>query len=153
MRTSDRSDSTTTRKSFYAGPIEELLGLRRVLALAAVVLAGSTLVPLVVPLAAFATFYLLRAVHFLLRPMVESHINDRVEDVGRATVLSAASMVFGLARTPFVFAAGVAASARGPLAAYGALGVLLLATALPLAVFGSPFPSTGTSETSEGTPG
>lgn len=139
--------------SYYAGPVEKLLGLRRVLALASVVLAGSTLVPLVVPLAAFATFYLLRAVHFLLRPMVENYINDRVEDVGRATVLSAASMVFGLARTPFVFAAGVAAGARGPLAAYGALGALLLATALPLAFFGSPFPSTETNEPTEGTPG
>ncbi|WP_436923906.1 MFS transporter [Halosimplex amylolyticum] len=126
--------------SYYAGPIEARLGLRRVLALAAVTLAAATLVPLAVPLAAFASFYLLRAVHFLLRPMVENHVNGRVEDVGRATVLSAVSMVFGLARTPFVVLAGVAAGARGPVAAYGALGVLLLATALPLAAFGSPFP-------------
>ncbi|WP_459191002.1 MFS transporter [Halosimplex sp. J119] len=128
--------------SYYAGPIESRLGLRRVLALAAVTLAAATLVPLAVPLAAFASFYLLRVVHYLLRPMVENHVNDRVEDAGRATVLSAASMVFNLARTPFVVLAGVAAGARGPIAAYGALGVLLVVTAVPLSVFGSPFPVT-----------
>ncbi|WP_164471674.1 MFS transporter [Halosimplex salinum] len=139
--------------SYYAGPIEARFGLRRVMAAAALALVAATLVPLAVPLAAFATFYLLRAVHYLLRPMVEGYVNDRVEDVGRATVLSAVSMVFGLARTPFVVLAGVAAGARGPVAAYGALGVLLIATAVPLAVFGSPFPSASRADTADGSVG
>lgn len=144
--------AVTAAVSYYAGPIEARLGLRRVLALAAVVLVGSMLVPLALPVAAFATFYLLRAIHYLLRPMVEGHVNDQVEDVGRATVLSAVSMVFGLARTPFVVLAGVAAGARGPLAAYGALGVLLVVTALPLVLVGSPLPAEQQSDGADQTP-
>jgi len=73
--------------------------------------------------------------------MVERYVNDRVENVGRATVLSAVSMVFGIARTPFVVIAGVAAGARGPVAAYGAIGVLLAATTVPLVALRSPFPN------------
>ncbi|WP_436906582.1 MFS transporter [Halosimplex marinum] len=135
--------------SYYAGPIEARFGLSRVLAGAAVVLVAATLVPLAVPLAAFATFYLLRAVHYLLRPMVEGHVNDRVESVGRATVLSAVSMVVGLARTPFVVLAGVAAGARGPIAAYGALGALLVVTAVPLVLLSSPFPDEDAADASD----
>ncbi|ELZ25031.1 Major Facilitator Superfamily transporter [Halosimplex carlsbadense 2-9-1] len=137
--------------SYYAGPIEARFGLSRVLGAAAVVLVVGTLLPLAVPLAAFATFYLLRAVHYLLRPMVENHVNGHVDDVGRATVLSAVSMVFGLARTPFVVLAGVAAGARGPVAAYGTLGVMLFVAAVPLAVLGSPFPNEASGATGAGT--
>jgi MFS family permease len=43
--------------SYYAGPIEARFGLGRVLGAAAVALVTATLVPLAVPLAAFATFY------------------------------------------------------------------------------------------------
>ncbi|QLH84568.1 MFS transporter [Halosimplex pelagicum] len=135
--------------SYYAGPIEARFGLSRAVGAAAVVLVTATLLPLAVPLTAFATFYLLRAVHSLLRPMVEGHVNDRVESVGRATVLSAVSMAVGLARTPFVVLAGVAAGARGPVAAYGAIGVLLAATTVPLVVLGSPLPNENSADTGD----
>lgn len=139
--------------SYYAGAIESRLGLRRTLVLVAVVVAGTFLVPIAVPLAAVATFYVSQSVQHLLRPMVQQHVNDRTGDAGRATVLSAVSMVFGVARTPFVVLAGFVAGARGPVFAFPALAVLLVATLVPLVVVGSPLPRSDASETpADGTP-
>jgi MFS family permease len=139
--------------SYYAGAIESRVGLRRTLVAVAFVVAATFVVPLVVPLAAVATFYVSQSVQHLLRPMVQQYVNDRTGDAGRATVLSAVSMVFGVARTPFVVLAGFAAGARGPVFAFPALAALLVATVLPLALLGSPLPRSVDSEmAAEGTP-
>jgi len=139
--------------SYYAGAIEARLGLRRTLVVVALVVASSFLVPLAVPLAAVATFYVSQSVQHLLRPMVQQHVNDRTGDAGRATVLSAVSMVFGVARTPFVVLAGFVAGARGPVVAFPALAVLLVAALVPLVVLGSPLPESRADErASDGVP-
>jgi hypothetical protein len=139
--------------SYYAGAIESRVGLRRTLVAVAFVVAATFVVPLVVPLAAVATFYVSQSVQHLLRPMVQQYVNDRTGDAGRATVLSAVSMVFGVARTPFVVLVGFAAGARGPVFAFPALAALLVATVLPLALLGSPLPRPADSEmAAEGTP-
>ena len=132
--------------SYYAGAIESRLGLRRTLVLVAFVVAAAFLAPLAVPLAAVATFYVSQSVQHLLRPMVQQHVNDRTGDAGRATVLSAVSMVVGLARTPFVVLAGLVAGARGPVVAFPALAILLVATVVPLVVLGSPLPESRADE-------
>ena len=138
--------------SYYAGAIESRVGLRRTLVIVALVVAVAFAVPLAVPLAAVATFYVSQSVQHLLRPMVQRHVNDRTGDAGRATVLSAVSMVVGLARTPFVVLAGFAAGARGPVFAFPALTALLVATLVPLAIVGSPLPESRADEpTADGT--
>ena len=96
------------------------------------------------PLAAIVAFYVAQNVQHLLWPMFQRYVHDRTGDAGRATVLSAVSMVFGLARTPFVVLAGFAAEAGGPVAAFPALAVLLVATLVPLLVLGSPLPASDT---------
>jgi len=136
--------------SYCAGAVESRLGLRRTLVVVSLVVAGTFAVPLAVPIAAAGTFYVSQSVQHLLRPMVQQYVNDRTGDAGRATVLSAVSMGFGLARTPFVVLAGFAAGARGPVFAFPALAALLVATLLPLAVFGSPLPRSDSSETTPG---
>jgi len=139
--------------SYYAGAIEARLGLRRTLVVLALVVASSFLVPLAVPLAAVAAFYVSQSVQHLLRPMVQQHVNDRTGDAGRATVLSAVSMVFGVARTPFIVLAGFVAGARGPVVAFPALAVLLVAAFVPLVVLGSPLPESRADErASDGVP-
>jgi MFS family permease len=139
--------------SYYAGAIESRVGLRRTLVVVAFVVAAAFVVPLAVPLAALGTFYVSQSVQHLLRPMVQQYVNDRTGDAGRATVLSAVSMVFGVARTPFVVLAGFAAGARGPVFAFPALAALLVATALPLALLGSPLPrSEAPGSAADGTP-
>jgi hypothetical protein len=130
--------------SYYAGAVESRLGLRWALALVALAVAATFLAPLAVPLAAAVAFYVAQSVQHLLRPMVQRYVHDRTGDAGRATVLSAVSMVFGLARTPFVVLAGFAAEAGGPVAAFPALAVLLVATLVPLLVLGSPLPASDT---------
>ena len=127
--------------SYYADRVERAVGLRGALVGVAAVLTVTFLAPLAVPVAAVAAFYASQGVAHLLRPMVEAHVNDHTGDAGRATVLSAVSMVLGLARTPFVVLAGLAAGAWGPVAAFGALAGLFVALAVPLALLGSPFAS------------
>jgi MFS family permease len=127
--------------SYYAGRIESRLGLRRSLVGLATVLVVTLAALLLVPVIALGTVYLLKSVQHLLRPMVGRYLNDRVEDVCRATVLSAVSMVFGIARTPFVILAGIAARAAGPVTAFPALAGLFLLAVLPLVLVGSPLPA------------
>ncbi|WP_439025667.1 MFS transporter [Haloarchaeobius sp. DT45] len=59
-------------------------------------------------------------------PLQRSYVNRRTGSVGRATVLSALSMLSAIARVPVGLVAGVGADHFGPPVAVGGLGALLL---------------------------
>ncbi|WP_255149854.1 MFS transporter [Halorarius halobius] len=112
--------------SYYADRLSAWFGARRAVLLVppvvAVVLLGSALLPLLV----LPAFFLYRGANAGLRPVVNQFINDNAGDVGRATVLSAASMAYALVRLPMLVGVGRVADLRGPLTAVGAVAGLAL---------------------------
>lgn len=127
--------------SYYADAVDRRLGLQAAFALVTAFVVGTMALSALYPPVAFAVFFALQSARRLLEPMVEKYLNDRISDVGRATALSGVSMLFGLARTPLVAVAGLAAEHYGPLATFPTLAVLLLALTVPVGVFCSPFAS------------
>jgi len=114
--------------SYHAGTVESRFGLRT----AVVGVAASLVVPLVVALLAVPVFLAMRAGDAMLRPVASGYLNDRIDDAGRATVLSAASMVYALVRVPLILAGGVVADAAGPLVAVAGFGGTFLVGAAVL---------------------
>jgi predicted MFS family arabinose efflux permease len=120
-----------------AGPLQDKLGARGVFALLPVVLGAAYAAILVVPEAAVLALFLNRGSRVATRPIRNQYLNDRLGDVGRATVLSGAAMVLavgsGVART----VTAVAASG-GPLAVLPAAGLVVAGLAALLWVAASP---------------
>ncbi|KTG27790.1 MFS transporter [Haloferax profundi] len=112
--------------SYRAGWIRDRIGIRRWFLLAPILVAlafGS--LPLFGPLA-FPAFVVARAVTNSSVVLGNQYVNDRVDSVGRATVLSAAGMLYSLAVVPFELAGGVVADAVSPTGALAAFGGVLL---------------------------
>ena len=125
--------------SYCAGPVGDRFGVRGTLLVAPVLLGLFLLAPLAWPLLAFPAFFAVRGSNALLAPLVSQYVNDRVESVGRATVLSAASMAYALAKLPFYLLAGTVADAISPLVAVGVLGAALVVAVAAVRVVSSPF--------------
>lgn len=126
--------------SYYAGDVEARLGFGR--ALVAISLATALL--LVLPRRALALalpmFVAMRGSTTLLSPMVNGFLNDHIDAVGRATTLSAFSMLTQLLRVPLALLAGVVGDAFGETASVAVLGAVFLVgagVAGALAVVGS----------------
>ncbi|WP_227131176.1 MFS transporter [Halorubellus salinus] len=120
--------------SYYTGAIRDVVGMRTwFLALPFVV--GTALVGMaVVPVLALPTFLVARGLADVTRSFAGQYVNDRVDTVGRATVLSAMAMVSGLTVVPFQLGTGVVSDVVSPLVALAvAGGVLVVGSALVLA--------------------
>lgn len=111
---------------FYAGAIEQCLGIRRVLLVVPLVTALALTLPLWLPLFAVPAFAFNKSSTSILQPIATGHINDAVGTVGRATVLSAFSMLYMLLRAPLVFATGAIADSTSATAAVAVLGCLFV---------------------------
>ncbi|NHN48112.1 MFS transporter [Halostella sp. JP-L12] len=100
------------------GWLNDALGVRLTFALFvpafAVAYAGIALSPLLL----VPTLVLYRAAQTVIRPLRNQYLNDRLGDIGRATVLSGASMALSLASGAAKLAGGAAAGSLG------AVGVL-----------------------------
>jgi MFS family permease len=115
--------------SYNAGRIEDALGRRRALWGVPVVLGVALVVPLAVtPVLALPAFFVLKASTRALQPIASGFINDHVDSVGRATVLSAAAMCYALVRAVLKPLGGVVADTTGELPTLAAIGAVLLAT-------------------------
>ncbi|WP_074796295.1 MFS transporter [Haloferax larsenii] len=112
--------------TYRAGWIGDRLGVRRWFLLAPVVVAVSyAALPVFGPLA-FPAFALARGVTNVSGVLGNQYVNDRVDSVGRATVLSAAGMLYSLAVVPFELAGGVVADIVSPTGALAAFGGVLV---------------------------
>jgi MFS family permease len=112
--------------SYYTGAIREVVGLRRWFLLLPFAVGGALVGMYFVPLLALPTFLLIRGVSDVTRSFAGQYVNDRVESLGRATVLSAMAMVSGLAVVPFQLASGVVSDAVSPLFALAVAGGVLV---------------------------
>jgi MFS family permease len=125
--------------SDYAGDVEDRFGARRVLLFLPLGVAALYLLPAFVPLLAFPMFFAMKGGFTLVWPISNRYMNDRIESVGRATVLSVVSMLRAVAGIPFRIGSGVVADFTAPLIAVAALGLafvvctgLLLSVATPI---------------------
>jgi len=73
------------------------------------------------------------------------YVNDRIETLGRATVLSAMAMVSAVTVIPFRFGSGVVSDVVSPLIALSAAGVILIVGSVVILLWESPIeePTTG----------
>jgi len=109
--------------SSVAGPLRDRLGTRRVLLLLVPVVgvtyaSFAAVPPLLVP-----ALFLRRGVQRVTAPVRNQYLNDRLDDVGRATVLSGVSMALTLASGTANAFGGRAAAALGPVVFLSAAGV------------------------------
>jgi MFS family permease len=112
--------------SYYTGAIKEHIGVRTwFLVLPFIV--GATLVGMYfIPILALPTFMVARGLSDVTRSFAGQYVNDQIDTLGRATVLSAMAMVSGLAVVPFQLGSGVISDSVSPLFALAVGGVVLV---------------------------
>jgi MFS family permease len=135
-----------------ASDLEEWLGVRGAILAVPAVTAVLLLAPAVVPLVAFPMFFVLKGGQSILRPIVGQYLNDRIESVGRATVLSGVSMVYALVRIPLSVGSGVVADATSPLTAVATLGATFVVLGGAVWLVGRPASDAPTAEASGASP-
>lgn len=120
--------------SYVAGPVADRFGAERAVLAFPALLGGLLVAAFLSPLLAFPAFILLKGTQSLVTPLASGYVNDHAGSAGRATVLSAASMAYGIAKLPIYVAAGRTADVFSPLAAYALVGSVLLAGCVVFAV-------------------
>ncbi|WP_224450501.1 MFS transporter [Haloprofundus salilacus] len=111
--------------SYYTGAIKQTIGLRTWFLVLPFAVGGALVGMYFVPLLALPTFLLIRGISDVTRSFAGQYINDRIETLGRATVLSAMAMVSGLAVVPFQLGSGVVSDVVSPLFALAIGGIVL----------------------------
>ncbi|MFC3478409.1 MFS transporter [Halobacterium litoreum] len=111
--------------SASAGWIRDAVGTRRALALLTPVYGLAYAAVAFVPVLVVPVFFLNRSVQRVVGPLRDQYLNDRLADVGRATVLSGASMALSLASGTANLFSGQLVAALGPFRFLASAGVLL----------------------------
>jgi hypothetical protein len=124
--------------SYYTGAIRARLGLRTWFLWLPFVVGGALVGMYFVPVLALPTFLLIRGLSDVTRSFAGQYINDRIETVGRATVLSAMAMVSGLAVLPFQLGSGIVSDIVSPLFALAVAGVVLVVSAAGVLLWEAP---------------
>jgi MFS family permease len=132
--------------SYVAGDIEEIVGLRRWLLIAPLVVAGLFVGSVAVPLAVIPAFFLMRGVRSITTTLRSQYLNDQIDSVGRATLLSTASMVFALTAVVTRLISGVVADFTSPILTLGLFGVLFIGGTISLSLWEPPVPPSRTTE-------
>ena len=118
--------------TYYADAIERVVGTERWMRIAPLLLGGAFVLTSLLPLAAIPSFFLLRALLEPTEVLKSRYVNDRTPSLGRATVLSAVSMLLAASRVPVRLAAGVLGDLVGPYATIGVFGGALIVVTLAL---------------------
>jgi len=112
--------------SYYTGAIEERFGVRTWFLVLPFVVGAALVGMYFVPVLALPTFLVARGLSDVTRSLAGQYVNNRIDTVGRATVLSAMAMVSGLAVVPFQLGSGVVSDSVSPLFALAVAGVALV---------------------------
>jgi MFS family permease len=112
--------------SYYTGWIEDHVGIRTWFVLLPFVVGTALTAMYFVPILALPTFLVARGLADVTRSFAGHYVNDRIETLGRATVLSAMAMVSGLTVIPFQLGSGVISDVVSPLFALAIAGVVLV---------------------------
>jgi MFS family permease len=118
--------------SYYTGAIEERVGLRLWFLVLPLGLGAALVGMYLVPLLALPTLLLARGVADTTRSLASTYVNDRIQSLGRATVLSAMAMVSGLTVVPFQIGSGAISDAVSPLFALAVAGGVLVVASVAI---------------------
>lgn len=111
--------------SYSSDWLKERVGLRRGVLAAPLILSATLVLPVVIPSFALVSFILLQFSVRVVRIFRQQYINDHVGTAGRTTVLSAASMIFGLIALPLEVGFGPISQFLGRLPALAVAGGLV----------------------------
>lgn len=123
--------------SFYADAVDARLSTQWAIRLIPIVTSLFFIVPLLFPVAVFPMFFVMKSSKAVLTPIVSGYINDQV-NIGRATILSAASLVYALVRVPLGPIAGAVADFTAPIPASAFLGAGFLGGATVIHLWETP---------------
>src|SRR6056297_3201572 len=112
--------------SYLTGTIERVVGIRTWFIVLPFIVGTALVGMYFVPLLALPTFLIARGLSDVTRSFAGQYVNNRIETLGRATVLSAMAMVSGLAVIPFQLGSGVLSDYVSPLFALAVGGVVLI---------------------------
>lgn len=138
--------------SYLAGHVKDRIGIDATFLLAPLFVGGIFVAAAVSPILALPAFFAMQSVDRLIRPLRNQYINDHTTSTSRATVLSTASMVYGLIAVPIEMTAGSIADALSPLVTMGLFGGLVVVVAIAILLVEPPF-SIPIPERTRGQPG
>ena len=113
--------------SYYTGAIKEYIGIQTWFLVLPFAVGTALIGMYFVPILALPTFLVARGLADVTRSFAGQYVNDRIETVGRATVLSAMAMVSGLTVIPFQLGSGVISDFVSPTFALAVAGAVLVA--------------------------
>lgn len=96
----------------------------------------------VLPVLAIPVFVVMRALRSTTMTLSSQFINDRIDSLGRATLLSTAGMAYRLVILPANMGAGLLAEHITPTATIGLFGLVLMVGAAAILIIESPFETT-----------
>jgi MFS family permease len=112
--------------SYYTGAIKERVGVKTWFVVLPFLVGAALVGMYFVPVLALPTFLVARGLSDVTRSFAGQYVNNRIETLGRATVLSAMAMVSGLAVVPFQLGSGVISDYVSPLFALAVAGGVLI---------------------------
>ncbi|WP_198665771.1 MULTISPECIES: MFS transporter [Haloprofundus] len=112
--------------SYYTGAIKDFIGIQTWFIILPFIVGAALVGMYFVPILALPTFLVARGLSDVTRSFAGQYVNNRIETLGRATVLSAMAMVSGLAVIPFQLGSGVLSDYVSPLFALAVGGVVLI---------------------------
>jgi MFS family permease len=112
--------------SYYTGAIKDFIGIQTWFIVLPFIVGAALVGMYFVPILALPTFLFARGLSDVTRSFAGQYVNNRIETLGRATVLSAMAMVSGLAVVPFQLGSGVLSDYVSPLFALAVGGVVLI---------------------------
>ncbi|MXR20266.1 MFS transporter [Halobacterium bonnevillei] len=124
--------------SDYASNLEDFLGVRKAMLLIPGFIALSYVFAGFWPILAFPMFFVMKGGGALTGPIQNHYINDQVQSVGRATLLSSVNMLRQVAGIPFRVGSGILAGMYTSIKAVAILGAIFLVGSALLWVFRAP---------------
>lgn len=129
-----------------SGRVNETIGIKAYFVAAPLLLGIVFTAVAVVPVLAIPGFFAARAANKLATPLKQQYVNDRIGSTGRATILSAATMVASLAAGASRLIGGAVADAVGLISMLALFAVGLVTLSLGILALGSPFSPAGRTE-------
>ncbi|SIR55634.1 Predicted arabinose efflux permease, MFS family [Haladaptatus litoreus] len=124
--------------SYHTGTIRERVGLRRWFLVIPFVVGVGLIALWTMPILAIPAFLFARGISETTRSLASQYVNDRIDTLGRATVLSALAMVSSVTVIPFQLGSGVISDVSSPLTALAAAGGVLIAGSFVVLAWESP---------------
>lgn len=124
--------------SYFSDWLRNQFGLERVVVAVPLLVSLAWIAPLVFPILALPAFALMQFGVKVVTILRRQYVNDHTASAGRTTVLSAASMVYGLFALPIETGFGVIGDALGPVPSTAVGGGMVLILSAVLLVVEAP---------------